>query len=185
MALRRSLANQQEPLASDSKRIRGAVAIFIKEEGNDLWLLMIKRSENPQDPWSGQMAFPGGHAAAQDRTLFDTAAREAQEEVGIDALTQQFLGCLDNVHLRNAPMIVAPFVFLLVEKVDPRTSAEAEEILWVPASFLSDPKNISSFVVTLRGEEMSMPCYNYSDHIIWGMSFRIIREIVSKMTADD
>ena len=144
---------------------------------------MIRRSESSQDPWSGQMAFPGGHAANQDRSLFDTAARETQEEVGVDARTQQFLGCLNNVYPKNAPMIVSPFVFLLLNKVDPRTSKEAEEIVWVPVSFLLDPKNISTFVVTIRGEETPMPCYNYSDHIIWGMSFRIIREIVTKMTA--
>lgn len=156
--------------------------MFIKEEDNDLWLLMIRRRESLQDPWSGQMAFPGGHAANQDRSLFDTAARETQEEVGVDAHTQRFLGCLNNVYPKNAPMIVSPFVFLLLNKVDPKTSKEAEETVWVPLSFLLDPKNISTFVVTIRGEETPMPCYNYSDHIIWGMSFRIIREIISKMT---
>ena len=180
--LRRSLAGHQEPPVSDSKKARGAIAVFIKEGDDDLWLLMIKRSETPQDPWSGQMAFPGGHAAKQDSSLFDTAVRETQEEVGVDARTQQFLGCLDNVYPKNAPMIVSSFVFLLLNKVDPKTSKEAEEIVWVPVSFLLDPKNISTFVVTIRGEETPMPCYNYSDHIIWGMSFRIIREIISKMT---
>ena len=181
--LRRSLVNQQEPPASDSKKIRGAVAVFIKEEDNDIWLLMIRRRKSSQDPWSGQMAFPGGHAANQDRSLFDTAVRETQEEVGVDVRTQQFLGCLNNVYPKNAPMIVSPFVFLLLDKVDPKTSKEAEEIVWVPVSFLLDTKNISTFVVTIRGEETWMPCYKYSDHIIWGLSFRIIREIISKMTA--
>lgn len=155
------------------------MAVFIKEEWDDLWLLMIQRSETPQDPWSGQMAFPGGHAAGQDRTLFDTAAREAKEEVEVDARRQEFLGCLDNVQPKNAPMIVAPFIFLLVEKVDPKTSREAKEIVWVPLSFLSDPKNISTFVVNISGEDILMPCHKYSGHVIWGMSFRIIREIIS------
>lgn len=161
------------------------MAIFIKEDWNDLWLLMIKRSESPQDPWSGQMAFPGGHAAAQDRALFDTAVREAQEEVGVDARRHDFLGCLNNVQPRNVPMIVAPFVFLLVEKIDPKTSKEAREIAWVPASFLSDRKNVSSFVYPIRDVELSMPCYKYSGRVIWGVSFRMIREIVSKMAVHD
>jgi len=146
---------------------------------------MIRRSESPQDPWSGQMAFPGGHAAAEDRTLFDTAARETREEVGIDARAQEFLGCLDNVQPKNVPMIVAPFVFLIMEKVDPKISKEAREIVWVPMSYLSDSKNISTFVFAINGADLSMPCYKYSDHIIWGMSFRLIREIISKTAAHD
>ena len=174
-----SLSSQQSPCPSDSKKPRGAVAVLIKEEGNDLWLLMIKRSENPHDPWSGQMAFPGGHADPRDRSLLDTASRETLEEVGIIVGDQEFLGCLHNVEPKNAPMLVTPFVFLLVSEVHPSTSREAKEILWVPMSFLLDSKNVSSITVQIDHREISMGCYVYLDHTIWGMSFRIIREIVS------
>lgn len=179
--LRRALAGQLEPFPSDSKKARGAVGVLIKEEGDDLWLLMIKRRENPRDPWSGQMAFPGGHADLEDRTLLDTVAREAEEEVGIDIRDKEFLGCLSNVQPRNAPMVVAPFVFLLTASVHPKTSIEAEEILWVPMSFLLNSENVSSIMVPIGHEVISMGCYKYSNHTIWGLSFRIIREIVSKI----
>jgi 8-oxo-dGTP pyrophosphatase MutT (NUDIX family) len=181
--LRRALAGQLEPFPSDSKKARGAVGVLIKEEGDDLWLLMIKRRENPRDPWSGQMAFPGGHADPQDRTLFDTVAREALEEVGIDLRKQEFLGCLSNLQPKNAPMIVSPFLFLAKQKVDPKTSVEAQEVLWIPMSFLLNPKNVSSIRVQMGREQVSMGCYRYSDHIIWGLSFRIIQEIISKITS--
>jgi 8-oxo-dGTP pyrophosphatase MutT (NUDIX family) len=183
-ALRLSLKNQQEPFQSDSKKPRGAVAVLFKEEAEDLWLLMIKRGENPRDPWSGQMAFPGGHADAQDRTLLDTVAREALEEVGINIHDQEFLGCLHNVEPRNAPMLVTPFVFLISKEAHPTTSREAEEILWVPMSFLLNPKNVSSITVPIGHREILMGCYLYLDHTIWGMSFRIIREILSKTTSN-
>ena len=183
-ALRRSLARQQEPFPSDSKKHRGAVGILIKDEADDLWLLMIRRRENPKDPWSGQMAFPGGRADPRDRTLLDTAAREVIEEVGIDVRRHEFIGCLQNIQTRNAPMIVAPFTFLLTATVHPTTSREATEILWVPMSFLLNEKSISHFAAPIGEKGGSMPCYRYSDHVIWGLSFRIIREIVSKMTSD-
>jgi len=179
--LRRSLKGQRKPFHSDSKKPRGAVGVLIKEEAADLWLLMIKRHENPRDPWSGQMAFPGGHADPQDRTLFDTVAREATEEVGIDMRSHEFLGCLSNVTPKNAPMVVSPFVFLLAGKVDPTTSREAQEVLWVPVSFLLNPKNVSSITIPVGRGEVTMGCYNYSNHVIWGLSFRIIQEISSKM----
>lgn len=181
-ALRQSLAGQQEPFRSDSKKPRGVVAVLFKEEAEDLWLLMIKRSENPQDPWSGQMAFPGGHADSRDRSLLDTAAREALEEVGINTQHQEFLGCLRNIEPKNAPMVVTPFIFLILREVHPTTSREAEEILWVPMSFLVNPKNVSSVTVPIGQQEVSMGCYVYLNHVIWGMSFRIIRDIISKIT---
>jgi len=181
--LTRALAGQREPFHSDSKKPRGAVGILIKEEGGDLWLLMIKRRENPRDPWSGQMAFPGGHADPRDRTLFDTVAREALEEVGIDIRKQEFLGCLSNVQPKNAPMVVSPFVFLAKEKVDPTTSGEAQEVIWIPMSFLLNPRNVSSITVPIGREAVSMGCYRYSNHIIWGLSFRMIQETISKITS--
>jgi 8-oxo-dGTP pyrophosphatase MutT (NUDIX family) len=179
--LRLSLISQREPFPSDSKKPRGAVAVLFKEEAEDLWLLMIKRGENPRDPWSGQMAFPGGHVDPVDRTLLDTAARETLEEVRIDIRHQEFLGCLHNAQPRNAPMVVTPFVFLLLGEVHPTTSREAKEILWVPMSFLLNSKNVSSIRVPIGQREISMGCYMYLDHTIWGLSFRIMQEIVSKI----
>lgn len=176
--LRQSLADQQH-FESDSKKPRGAVSVLFKAEAADLWLLMIRRTENPKDPWSGQMAFPGGHADPRDRTLLDTAARETLEEVGIDVRGQVFLGCLRSVQPKNAPMVVTPFLFLLSTEVHPTTSREAEEVLWIPMSFLLKRKNVSSIRVRIGRREAPMGCYVYLDHIIWGMSFRIIREIIS------
>ncbi len=175
------LAKRQGPMPSDSKKNRGAVAILIKEESDDLWLLMIRRRENPKDPWSGQMGFPGGRADLRDRTLFDTVARETTEEVGINVRSHKFLGCLRNVQPKNVPMIVSPFVFLAVDKVNPVTSSEAVETLWVPLSFLLDPKNVSSFTLAVRHREVAMGRYKYSNRIIWGMSFRIIQEVLKML----
>jgi 8-oxo-dGTP pyrophosphatase MutT (NUDIX family) len=183
-ALRLSLRGQQEPPHSDSKKPRGAVAVLFKEEVGDLWLLMIKRSENPRDPWSGQMAFPGGHADSRDRTLLETAIRETLEEVGINIQEQELLGCLRNVQPKNAPMIVTPFLFLQLREVHPVTSREAREVLWVPMSFLLNPKDVSSLTVPIGDRKVSMGCYVYLDHTIWGLSFRIIREIISKVAGD-
>jgi hypothetical protein len=78
-------------------------------------------------------------------------------------------------------MVVAPFVFLLLGEAHPSTSGEAREILWVPMSFLLNSKNVSSIKVPIDQREILMGCYVYLDHTIWGLSFRIIQEIVSKI----
>ena len=47
-------------------------------------VLLIRRAERTGDPWSGQVAFPGGKKQEGDLTARDTAVRETMEEVGID-----------------------------------------------------------------------------------------------------
>ncbi len=49
-------------------------------------LLFIRRAEKSGDPWSGHMAFPGGHMESSDASLLAAAIRETQEEIGLDLL---------------------------------------------------------------------------------------------------
>jgi len=39
-----------------------AVVALLRECNQELELLFVKRTETPKDPWSGQIAFPGGKA---------------------------------------------------------------------------------------------------------------------------
>ena len=85
-----------------------------------LELLFIKRTAQEGDPWSGQIAFPGGRREAADADDVACAIRETWEEVGID-LTQegdfQFLGRLgDRAVFAGGKQVggfaLCPFVFL-------------------------------------------------------------------------
>jgi len=97
---------------------RAAVALIIRagEEGAPE-LLFIKRAEYPADPWSGQVAFPGGREEAGDPTLTDTAIRETREETGIDLVRDAtVIGTLDDLRpqtTRLPAVIVRPYVVLL------------------------------------------------------------------------
>ena len=60
-----------------------AVALVLRQ-APALELLLIKRSSSEDDPWSGQMALPGGRRDPADAGLQHTAIRETHEEVGLD-----------------------------------------------------------------------------------------------------
>ncbi|KAJ2368377.1 hypothetical protein H4S01_001626 [Coemansia sp. RSA 2610] len=80
-------------------------------------LLFIQRAHHDQDPWSGNIGFPGGKHEAGDGSDQSTAERETREEVGLD-LSAGFvhLGQLDDspayMLCRGIKIVVSPHVYL-------------------------------------------------------------------------
>ena len=70
-----------------------AVLVPLIDTGGDAELLYIRRTEDLPDH-SGQVSFPGGLWESGDADLFDTARREAMEEVGVDPGAVERLGPL-------------------------------------------------------------------------------------------
>ena len=64
---------------------------------DDTQLLFIQRAVVDGDPWSGQMAFPGGRFHEDDADSFATAERETKEELGLDLSGARRLGSLGDV----------------------------------------------------------------------------------------
>ena len=74
-----------------------AVAMVISEqEDRGLSALFIQRAEHPDDPWSGQMAFPGGRRESYDSSLDAAARRETLEEVGLELNEAMLVGRLSD-----------------------------------------------------------------------------------------
>ncbi|MDQ6718715.1 MAG: CoA pyrophosphatase, partial [Gemmatimonadota bacterium] len=139
--LRDALSAHSAQLYPDSAMKRAAVAITLRAGADgELELLFIKRAEYPGDPWSGQIAFPGGRREAQDSSLEETAIRETREETGLDiSASGRIIGALDEVQpqsVRLPELVVAPFV-AVVDDVPPFTLAgEVATAFWVPLASL-------------------------------------------------
>src|SRR5574340_1202394 len=114
---------------------RAAVAVVLREAGGGTEFVAIRRSERVGDPWSGHMALPGGRQHPSDRDLLMTAARETQEEIGVDlARHARLLGRLDELTAmawgQPIDLVISPFVFAL----------EA------PVQFIVDPSEVERAV---------------------------------------
>ena len=163
-----------------------AVALVLHEDAGGLSALFIKRAEREGDPWSGQIAFPGGRYQDGDGSLLTTAIREAREEVGIHLAPQDSLGALDDVNPRTPhlpPIVVRPYVFAALRRPKLDTSPdEVQRAFWIPFSTLSDPDTRTQITLTLRGVPRTFTAYRADGEIIWGLTERIIRSFLERIT---
>lgn len=171
--------------AGDDVR-RAAVALVLRPADADaLDLLFIKRAEYPGDPWSGQIAFPGGRHEPQDVSLRETATRETWEETGLDlARDGVFLGVLDELWPRTPvlpPIVVRPYVAAVLPDAPLALSDEVAAAFWAPLDALRHPDATFEAAVVVRGEERHVPALRHADYTIWGMTERIFRDFLARL----
>jgi len=158
------------------------VALIVRPATADLELLLIKRSDRQGDPWSGHMALPGGRRDPADDSALTTAIREAHEEVGIDLMRiGRRLGRLDEVTPRAATprIVVSPFVFAVPDDTPTVVNHEVQRALWVPVTRLAAPEATTEYLHALEsGEQVRFPAIGFQDDIIWGLTYRIIRQFI-------
>lgn len=120
---------------------QAAVALILREIEGRVELLFIRRAERPGDPWSGQMAFPGGHRDANDADLKAAAMRETWEEIGLDLSDALYLGALDGrqggIAGRHIGLWIDPHVFALTRAPALRLNQEVDEVVWAPLAQLA------------------------------------------------
>jgi 8-oxo-dGTP pyrophosphatase MutT (NUDIX family) len=182
--VKRALARLQSQSARFVPRgRRAAVAAVLREREAALELLFIHRAEHPRDPWSGQMAWPGGRVDDEDPGPLAAALRETREELALDLERDAgFLGALSEVrtHLRRGPgpLSVVPFVFELKGEPALVPNQEVQEALWVPLSFLLERGNRGRMIWTGGGVPLVMPCYRFEGRVIWGLTLHMLDELL-------
>ena len=164
---------------------RAAVALVLRPDADaGLELLFIKRAEYAGDPWSGQVAFPGGRHEPQDETLRETAVRETREETGVDLdAAGVVIGTLDDLWPRTPvlpPIVVRPYVAVLAPDVPFALSEEVAAAFWAPLARLRAPDATFEATVLVRGEERRVPAVRHVDYTIWGMTERIFRNLLAR-----
>ena len=181
--LQDALAAHRPVEVGDAGVRRAAVALICRAgEAGRPELLFIKRAEYPGDPWSGQVAFPGGREEAGDASLSDTAIRETREENGIDlGRDGRIIGTLDDLYPRTVrlPAIsVRPFVFALERSETLTLSPEVALAFWIPFGSLATTEAWREDTVLARGIQINARVFRHQDHVIWGMTERILGQLL-------
>lgn len=161
---------------------RAAVSLLLSGRETDLAILFVRRAEIDGDPWSGQMALPGGKMDPVDADLVETARRETWEEVGVRPDRDAFLGRLDDIHpmTRRLPsVVVSPFVVWITPETPIRTNeAEVQYHVWVPLPALADPAYRSEHMLDRHGDERVFPSILFDGDAIWGLTHRVVENFL-------
>ncbi|KAF8523974.1 NUDIX hydrolase domain-like protein [Hysterangium stoloniferum] len=118
LACLRNLSKYQRPKPPGrfprSRRAAVLVALFIGREG-DLYVLLSQRAEKLRS-YPGDTSLPGGKLERNDRSIENTARREAFEEIGLPLDKNKVpLLCILEPFLAGNNVIVTPVVVLVLD----------------------------------------------------------------------
>ena len=173
-----------ETLALEGAARYAAIALVLRPSTvGEPELLMIKRAEAENDPWSGHVACPGGRMEPGDRDLETTAIRETWEETGIDlARDGRVLGTLDDMSPRTPslpPLVIRPFVAVVKPEVTIVESPEVAATFWVPLAAIRETAAWGTAMVPIRGVgEREVNAFRHGEHTIWGLTHRALTQFL-------
>jgi 8-oxo-dGTP pyrophosphatase MutT (NUDIX family) len=160
--------------------MRAAVAIILRDGEHGTEFLMMQRAFHDQDPWSGQMSFPGGKIEPDDVDAKAAAMREAFEEVSADLSEQDYIGQLDDLYGLKVDGVfsvhVSAFVFKPSRELQLLGNEEVADMLWLPFSYLDDVDNTHDYSHP-RDPNAKMPAVLINadkNQVLWGLSLRML-----------
>lgn len=149
------------------------VAVIFRMNLGKLELLLVKRAVIPGDPWSGDMAFPGGKKGVQDEDIMGTVSREVLEETGIDVRNNCYLGMMPPVDsTMRQDISVVPLVFVLEKTPEVKINEELSSYHWTEFDKLKWRRGRSLV------KDNDVPVFDVGDERVWGLTYRMLEKLL-------
>lgn len=178
--IRRALIERDHvPAAFKPAPSHAAVAMILADGGAGLDVCFIRRAERKGDPWTGQVAFPGGRAGIHDPHALAVAERETYEEIGLRLGAHHRVGPLPIRPDVRGGLTLSPFVY----HVEAHTRAQATvrlphevaSVFWVPLRHLFDVAAVTELEYPPGSGSSLFPGIRFEDHVIWGLTLRVLQ----------
>ncbi|BCA78623.1 CoA pyrophosphatase [Desulfuromonas sp. AOP6] len=182
--VRDALAPYQPKLCAAGEKTQAAVALLLWQSREGLKILFIERARHERDPWSGNIAFPGGRLDPNDRDLRHAAERETLEEIGLDLSEAEFLGRLDDVTGAVLPVQVACFVYHLPHAGPFTLNHEVKEVFWFPITELVNPRRHTQTNIRWNARNRAVPSIDLLGEgrpVLWGLTFRMVKQLLKRL----
>lgn len=157
-----------------------SVLVGLVERETGLTVLLTRRSDALKRH-SGQIAFPGGRADPGE-TPWETALREAEEEIGLNRRFVRVAGLGDPYETVTGFSITPVVGFVSPGFSLAAREAEVAEIFETPFAFLMDPENherrARDFGDGLKRHYYAMA---YEERLIWGATAGILRALYERL----
>jgi 8-oxo-dGTP pyrophosphatase MutT (NUDIX family) len=160
---------------------RAAVALVLRAGTDGLEMLFIERASRPDDPWSGDLGFPGGKVEEGESDPRLTAERETREEIGLDLRGGRYLGRLSDISGAHLPVLVSCFVYGVGDHQPFVLSHEIRDAFWLSFAGLTSPERHVMAQVRFAGKILERPAIHLlqpGKPVLWGITYRLVMEFL-------
>jgi len=159
-------------------RMKAAVALVLRENDGDLEALFIRRAEHDDDPWSGDLAFPGGRIDPEDVDARAAAIRETAEELALDLRTGRPLGRISDVMGHAESIRVSAFVYGIEGDPILKPNYEVREAFWSPLAHCTDPERQEVRHFSYADQTVPAPTIRLLEDarapVLWGITYKFL-----------
>lgn len=154
------------------------VLVPVTEDLSNPEIVFTLRSAN-LSTHRGQVSFPGGKRDREDRSLAETALREAHEEIGLEPDLVQVIAPLSQVMSRHG-ILVTPFVGVIPTDVALTANpGEIDSIFRVPIEFFLEDRRERTDAIPFMNHTFYVPCYRWERYQIWGLSAVVLVDFLN------
>jgi 8-oxo-dGTP pyrophosphatase MutT (NUDIX family) len=174
-SLRRAIADTQQPA-----RARSAAVLLPFHLRAGLPHLLFTQRSAALARHSGEISFPGGSRDPLDPSAVATALRETDEEIGVPPERVRVLGELPASYAAVSNFVITPVVGWLDDaplRLTPNP-AEVADVFAAPLAALADPAIYHSERWLRNGERHLIHFYDFEGHRIWGVTARILHDLL-------
>ena len=164
-------------------RSASAVLAPIYEHDGEVWVVLTRRSWHLR-AHRGEVSFPGGRQDP-DETLWETALREAWEEVDLDRSSVERIGELDHLSTVTSRSFIVPYVGVRPGRPELTPNEhEVDAILHVPLSELLDPAVYRQERWGFGGVDRRIHFFELVGDTLWGATASIMVDFLNRITAE-
>lgn len=173
---------REQPLPPDTER--AAVLVPLVERPEGLGVLLTLRPDTLRRH-AGQIAFPGGRADPGE-TPWETALREAHEEIGLDPGGVEVAGLVEPFRVGGWFCATPVVGFIPADFVPAPNPEEVADVFETPFAFLMDAANHREHQVTapdgVRYRTLAMP---WGERFIWGATAGMLHSLYRRLYAPE